>query len=88
MSRHATEYEKTLFEVIKEHNTGFYYESIFRAYDSGEFKVKVEKAREEMVGRATVTFDNGGRIDYEIRYNRIINMNEGYILLVHGMRMG
>jgi hypothetical protein len=80
MTRFATDYEKVLLDIIKEHNTGFFYEKISRNFDSGEFVVKAEKAKEEMVGRAEILFYNGGRIHYEIRYNRVTNLNEGYVL--------
>lgn len=88
MLRQATTYEKKLFEIVKELNCTFYYESIFRVVDEEKFKIKVEKNKEEMVGRAYVSFPNSDRIDYEIRYNRIVNLSEGYTLLVTGIKMG
>ncbi len=86
MYRQAEAYEKTLFEIIKEYNTKFYYKSIFRVVDHSQYKIKVEKAKEEMVGRAYVTFPNNDRIDYEVRYNRIVNLCEGYTLVLPGTR--
>ena len=88
MSRQASLYEKALFDVIREYNNRFYYESIFRVIDNEQFKIKIEKGREEMVGKAYVSFPNGDRIDYEIRYNRIVNLNDGYTLLVPGLKTG
>ncbi|MCX7842963.1 MAG: hypothetical protein N2489_07810 [Clostridia bacterium] len=88
MSRQVNQYEKHLFEIIKEHNLRFYYESIFRIIDEEGYKVKVEKPKEEMVGRAYVTLQSGDRIDYEIRYNRLINLSEGYTLFVPGSKTG
>jgi len=88
MSRQSNQYEKELFDIIKDYNISFYYQSIFRVVDSEKYKLKVEKNKEEMVGRAFVNFQNGDRIDYEIRYNRIVNLSEGYTLLVPGIKNG
>lgn len=88
MSRQAEPYEKILLDIIKEYNNRFYYDSIFRVVDHNLFKIKVEKAKEEMVGRASVTFPNSDRIDYEFRFNRIINLCENYTLLVSGTKTG
>lgn len=88
MTRKPRPYEKRLFEVVKDYNNKFYYSSIFRVIDDSDFKIKVEKDREEMVGRAYVSFPNGDRIDYEVRFNRIVNLTEDYTLLVPGLRLG
>jgi hypothetical protein len=80
MSRHATDYERVLFEIIKEHSTGFFYESIFKTLELELFKVKAVKAKEEMVGRAEISFKDSDSIHYEIRYNRVKNLNEGYVV--------
>ena len=88
MSRQAAPYEKLLFEIIREYNNLFYYKSIFRVMDSEQFKLKVEKEKEEMTGKAFVSLSSGDRIDYDIRYNRIINMSENYTLLVPGLKVG
>jgi|GEM_PF-3329899 len=88
MARQAALYEKRLFEVIREYNQKFYYESIFRIIDDEEFKIKVVKNEEEMVGRAYVSFPDGDRIDYEVRYNRIVNLSERYTLLLPGAKIG
>lgn len=88
MSRQVSNYEKMLFDLIKEYTHKFYYESIYRVFDEDEFKIKVEKPREEMVGRAQVITNNGIRIDYEIRYNRMNNVTEGYTLFVPGTKVG
>jgi hypothetical protein len=84
MARQANQYEKVLFDIIKEYNHRFYYESIFRVIDGGSYKINVEKDKEEMVGCANVTLEDGSKIEYEIRYNRIVNVSEGYTLLVTG----
>lgn len=83
MSRQATLFERELFEIIKEYNTKFYYEGINREVVDEQYKILVEKKKEEMVGRACVTMQSG-RLEYEIRYNRIVNLSEGYTLLVPG----
>lgn len=88
MLRQACPYEKILFDILKEYNFRFYYESIFRVVDGENFKVKVEKKKEEMVGRAYVTFQSSDRIDYEVKYNRIVNLSEGYTLLAPGVKAG
>jgi hypothetical protein len=88
MLRQAKIYEKKLFEIIKEYNNVFYYNSIFRVIDEEKYKIKVEKSKEEMVGRVYVSLPSGDRIDYEIRYNRIVNLSEGYTLLVPGIKAG
>jgi len=88
MSRQAAPYEKILFEIIREYNHEFYYKSIFRIIDNEHFKVKVEKDKEEMVGRAYVSFTSGDRIDYEVRYNRVVNLSESYTILVPGSKTG
>jgi hypothetical protein len=88
MSRQAEPYEKILFEIIKEYNHRFYYQSIFRVVDHSQFKIKVEKTKEEMVGRASVTLPNSDRIDYEVRFNRIVNLCEGYTLVLPGSKTG
>lgn len=84
MSRQANLYEKVLFDIIKEYNNRFYYESIFKSVDVEQYKIKIEKNKGEMIGRAYVTLANGDKVDYEIRYNRIINVSEGYTLVVSG----
>lgn len=86
MSRQVSQYERILFDIIKDHTHRFYYESIFKVIDEEEFKIKIEKAKEEMVGRAQVTVNGGERIDYEIRYNRLINVSDGYTLFVAGSK--
>lgn len=88
MARQISPCEKALFEIVREYNHRFYYESIFKIIDEGEYSIKAEKDKEEMIGRALVTFSNGQRIDYEIRYNRIVNLSEGYTLLVPGLVIG
>ncbi len=84
MSRQANLHEKFLFDVIREYNNKFYYENINKESDTNSFKVKIEKKKEEMIGKAYVTLPDGARVDYELRYNRIINLSEGYTLLVTG----
>ena len=86
MLRQANAHEKKLFEIVKDHNGVFYYNSIFRVLDEEKYRIKVEKEKEEMVGRVNVTMHSGDRIDYEIRYNRIVNLSEGYTLLVPGLK--
>lgn len=88
MTRKARPYEKRIFEVVKDFNNMYYYSNIFRVIDDEEFKIKVEKDKEEMVGRAYVSFGDGDRIDYEVRFNRIVNLTESYTLLVPGLRIG
>lgn len=88
MSKQISSYEKKLFELIREYNHRFYYESIFRIIEEDNYKIKVEKKREEMVGRALVTLPNGEKIEYEIRYNRIVNLNANYTLLLPGAKTG
>ncbi|HEX3028835.1 MAG TPA: hypothetical protein VHT34_05940 [Clostridia bacterium] len=88
MIRQVNTHEKDLFEVVKEFNNSFYYQNIFRVIDNEQYKVKIEKNKEEMVGRALINFQNGDRLDYEIRYNRIVNLSEGYTLLVPGIKVG
>jgi hypothetical protein len=88
MSRQAEPYEKILFEIIREYNNIFYYKNIYSVVDNEQFKVKIEKEREEMTGRAYVLLPSGDRIDYDIRYNRIINLSENYTLLVPGLKVG
>ncbi len=88
MIRQVNTHEKDLFEVVKEFNNSFYYQNIFRVIDNEQYKVKIEKNKEEMVGHALVNFQNGDRLDYEIRYNRIVNLSEGYTLLVPGIKVG
>jgi len=88
MSRQANIYEKALFDIVREFGDRFYYEAIFRIIDGDQYKIKVEKKREEMVGHAYVNLHNKDRIDYEIRYNRIVNLSEGYTLLVPGIKTG
>lgn len=85
MTREAEPYEKILFEIVNEYNNRFYYQSISKVVDQNQFKVKVEKAKEEMVGRAFVTLSNDDIIDYEVRYNRIVNLCGGYTLVVPGV---
>ena len=82
MSRQVSPYEKLLNDVVVEYNNRFYYESIYRLIDGDQFKIKIEKDKEEMVGRAFVSFQSGDRIDFEIRYNRIVNLTEGYTIVV------
>lgn len=86
MSRQVSQHERILFDIIKEHTHRFYYESIFKIIDEGDFKIKVEKPKEEMVGRAQITVGSADRIDYEVRYNRLINVSEGYTLFVPGIK--
>ena len=88
MSRQLSSYEKVLFEIIKEYSIKFYYESIFRILDGEQYKIKVEKDKEEMVGRAFVNLPSGDRIDYLIKYNRIVNLSENYSLVVPGVKVG
>ncbi|MCX7711652.1 MAG: hypothetical protein N2484_17560 [Clostridia bacterium] len=88
MSRQVSQYERVLFDIITEHTHRFYYEGIFKTIDEEEFKVKIEKPEEEMVGRAYVTFTSGDRIEYEIRYNRVMNITEGYTLFIPGTKAG
>ncbi len=87
MARQANQYEKVLFDIIKEYQHRFYYESIYRVIDGGNYKINVEKDKEEMVGRACVTLEDDRKIEYEVRYNRIVNVTEGYTLLVPGLGM-
>lgn len=84
MSRQVSQHERILFDIIKDHTHRFYYESIYKIIEEEEFKIKVEKSKEEMVGRAQVTIGGIDKIDYEIRYNRLINLTEGYTLFVPG----
>lgn len=88
MLRQANLYEKKLFEIIRDLDKIFYYGGIYKVIDEGNYKIKVEKNKEEMVGRAYVALSGGDRIDYEIRYNRIVNLSEGYTLLVPGSKVG
>lgn len=88
MSRQAASYEKIIFDIIREYNGKFYYEKIFRIIDGTEYKIKAEKNKEEMVGKVFVNFQSSDRIDYEIRYNRLVNLSEGYTLMVPGLRQG
>lgn len=88
MSRQVEPYEKILFEIIREYNNAFYYKNILRVVDNDQFKLRVEKDKEEMVGHAYVTLPGGENIKYEVRYNRIINLNENYTLLVPGLKAG
>jgi hypothetical protein len=74
-----------LFEIVKEYNNRFYYQSISKVVDQSQFKITVEKAKEEMVGCAQVTLPNNEIINYEIKYNRIVNLCGGYTLLVPGV---
>jgi hypothetical protein len=86
--RQASLYEKILFEAIKELDNKFYYSSLNRIIEEEQFKIEIEKRKEEMVGQATVVFVQGEKKDYEIRYNRITNLNDGYSLLVPGINKG
>ena len=52
MLRQANLYEKKLFEIIRDLNNIFYYDSIFKIIDEEQYKIKIEKNKEEMVGRA------------------------------------
>lgn len=88
MSRQAESYEKVIFEIIREYNNIFYYKNIYRVEENDQFKVKIEKDREEMAGRAYVWLPTGERLEYDIRYNRIINLIENYTLLVPGHKTG
>ena len=88
MLRQANLYEKKLFEIIRDLNNIFYYDSIFKIIDEEEYKIKIEKNKEEMVGRASIALTGGDKFDYEIRYNRIVNISEGYTLLVPGTKVG
>jgi hypothetical protein len=88
MLRQANLYEKKLFEIIRDLNNIFYYDSIFTIIDEEQYKIKIEKNKEEMVGRASISLTSGDKFDYEIRYNRIVNISEGYTLLVPGTKAG
>jgi hypothetical protein len=88
MLRQANLYEKKLFEIIRDLNKNFYYESIFIVIDEERYKIHVEKNKEEMVGHANIALSSGNRIEYELRYNRITNIKEGYTLIVPGAIAG
>lgn len=88
MLRQANFYERKLFEIIRDLNNIFYYDGIFKVIDEEKYRIKIEKEKEEMVGRACVSLNGGDRIEYEIRYNRIVNLSEGYTLLVPGSKAG
>ncbi|MCX7923412.1 MAG: hypothetical protein N3B21_15590 [Clostridia bacterium] len=88
MSRQAEAYERALFEVVREYNGKFYYDNISKVIEEEGFKVKVHKDKEEMVGFATITLSNGDTKEYEIRYNRIVNVSDSYTLLVMGIKAG
>ena len=88
MLRQANLYEKKLFEIIRDLNKNFYYDSIFIIIDEEKYKIRVEKNKEEMVGRANIALLSGKRIEYELRYNRITNIKEGYTLIVPGAIAG
>ncbi|MCR4434526.1 MAG: hypothetical protein QHH06_00620 [Clostridiales bacterium] len=88
MSRQAAPHEKVIFEILKDYSTRFYYEEISKVIEDEQYKIVLEKEKEEMVGCAYVILHTGERIDYEIRYNRIVNTNEGYTLLVPGSKTG
>ncbi|MDP4092178.1 MAG: hypothetical protein Q8920_02350 [Bacillota bacterium] len=88
MSRQAHPHEKILFDIIREYNNKFYYDDIYKLIDDEGFKIKLEKGKEEMVGKASVSFPNGDKADYEVRYNRIVNLSEGYTMLVPGSKAG
>lgn len=88
MLRQPALYEKQIFDIVKQYNNCFYYESISREINKDIYKLKIEKNSEEMVGYAVVHIKNGCRINYEIRYNRIVNLDEGYTLIVPGCKVG
>lgn len=88
MPRQPNDYEKKLFEIVREYNGNFYYSNILKTVNDEKFKISVEKKREEMVGIAHIDTDSGEKIDYEIRYNRIINLINGYTLHVPGIKNG
>lgn len=88
MSRQANAHEKILFDIIREFNNVFYYSVVSRVIDNDQYKISVKKQKEEMVGKAYVSIPNGKNLDYEIRYNRIVNISEGYALLVPGIKAG
>lgn len=82
MARQAKAHEKVIFDVIKGFQNGFYYQSILKEIENDEFSIKIEKRKEEMVGFASISFDRGDKVKYEVRYNRIVNLNDGYTILV------
>jgi hypothetical protein len=86
MSRQAKSFERRLFEVVRSFNHRFYYKNISSIIDEDGYKITIDKSEEEMVGRALVVFDNGTKMDYELRYNRIVNLSEGYTILVPGLK--
>lgn len=88
MSRQVNQYEKVLFDLIKDHTHTFYYTSIYKTIDETDYKIKIEKQKEEMVGRVQVILNSGEKLDYEIRYNRLLNVSEGYTLFVPGTKAG
>ena len=88
MSRQASEHEKVLFEILREYGIRFYYERIYKVIAGERFKVKIEKNKEEMIGRALVSFPGGESLNYELKYNRIVNLSEGYTLHVSGLKTG
>ncbi|MCX7999201.1 MAG: hypothetical protein N3A69_09675, partial [Leptospiraceae bacterium] len=46
--RQPTDYEKTLFEVIREYNFSFYYESIDKVVEEESFNIQIQKNKEEI----------------------------------------
>ena len=48
MPRQAASYEKVLFGIVKEYNDKFYYDKVFRVIDEPEYRIKVQKEKEEM----------------------------------------
>lgn len=82
MLRQANSYEKAIFDIVKEYNNRFYYHKIQKVIDTDDFKLEIKKDKEEMVGRAVVILNNGEKQIYEVKYNRITNLNEGYTLMV------
>ena len=88
MLRQANLYEKKLFEIIRELNNNFYYDSIFIVIDEGKYKIQVEKHKEEMVRHANIALNGGNSVMYELRYNRITNVKEDYTLIVPGAVAG
>ncbi len=80
--RSMNEFEKAIVEIVNEYTHRFYYQEIKRCFESEDFKLSIEKGKEEMVGYATVELKTGATSEYEIRYNRITNKNEGYTLVI------
>lgn len=88
MLRQASTYEKKLFQVIREMKESFYYGEIIKEIEEEQYRVLINKNKGEMIGQARVYFPKGEQIYYEIRFNRIVNLTEGYILHVPGSKLG